>query len=237
MRPTPLPAAFDIATQWGGLAWQEEWWADAGAAYQQATRVLHLMVRQQGSRADREWIVRRAPGVVAARAALGLARSGALDDALVALETGRAVLLSEMFDRRAVDYERVGLLAGEAIAADYQRLTGELTSLEARLLRAGPDGDPATAAAVEQARRQRSALRARMPDAARNALSELDDPPAIGELRRAAGPATVVYLAATGEGGLALILRPDGAPTEFVELGRADRGGRFGAGEPGWSTR
>ena len=213
---THLPSAFDVAAQWGGLAWQEQRWAEVGAAYQQATRVMHLAVRQQGSRADREWIVRKAPGV-AARAALGLVRSNAVDDALVTLETGRAVLLTEMFDRRAVDYQRIASLAGDAIADDYQRLTGELTKLEAHLL-AGLEGDPATAAAVEETRKRRSALRARMTSAARNALSELDGPPTMAELRRAAGPATVVYLAATGEGGLALILRPGGAPVEPVEL-------------------
>jgi CHAT domain-containing protein len=46
----------------------------------------------------------------------------------------------------------------------------------------------------------------------------MDGPPTMEELRRAAGPATVVYLAATGEGGLALILRPGGAPVQHVEL-------------------
>jgi CHAT domain-containing protein len=211
-----LPSAFDIAAQWGGLAWTERWWAEAGTAYQQATQIMHLAVRQQGSRADREWVIQKAPGV-AARAALGLARSGALDDALVTLETGRAVLLAEMFDRRAVDYRRIASVAGDAVADDYQRLTDELTRLEAQLL-AGATGHPGTTAAIEEARKQRSALRARMPSAARNALSELDGPPTIAELRQAAGPATVVYLDATGEGGLALILRPGGAPVEFIEL-------------------
>jgi CHAT domain-containing protein len=212
-----LPSAFDIAAQWGGLAWKERWWAEAGTACQQATQVMHLAVRQQGSRADREWIIRKAPGV-AARAALGLARSGALDDALVTLGNGRAVLLAEAFDRRVMDYQRVASLAGKPVADDYQRLTDELTQLEARLLFAGPQGDPATAAAIEETRKQRSALRARMTSAARNALSELDGPPTVAELRLAAGPATVVYLDATGEGGLALIVRPGGAPVEPVEL-------------------
>lgn len=212
-----LPAAFTISSQWGGLAWQERQWSEAGAAYQQATRVMHLAVRQQGSRADREWVVKKAPGV-AARAALGLARAGALDDALITLETGRAVLLTEMFDRRALDYQRVVSLAGDATANDYQRLTDELTRLEAQLVLTGREGNPAITAAIEETRKQRSALWARMPSAARNALSEMDGPPTMPELRRAAAPATVVYLSATGEGGLALILRPDGAPVEPVEL-------------------
>ena len=212
-----LPAAFDIAAQWGGLTWKQGWWADAGAAYQRATRVLHLAVRQQGSRTDREWIIRKAPGV-AARAALGLARSGSLDDALVTLETGRAVLLAEMFDRRAVDYQRVASLAGKTLADDYQRLTDELTKLEAELLLTGSVGDSAAAAAAEQTRKQRSALRSRLPAAARSTLYELDGPPTVAELRLAAASATVVYLDATGDGGLALILRPGGAPVEPVEM-------------------
>jgi len=212
-----LPAAFDIAAQWGGLTWQEGWWAEAGAAYQQATRIVHLAVRQQGSRADREWVVRKAPGV-ASRAAFGLARAGDLDDALATLETGRAVLLAEMFDRRALDYQSVARLTGDEIAREYQRLTDELTRLEAQLLLAGPAGTAATTAAIEEARKHRAVLRSLMTTAAKSALSALDGPPAMVELRQAAGPATVVYLAATSEGGLALILRPGGAPVEYAEL-------------------
>jgi hypothetical protein len=129
-------------------------------AYQRATQVMHLAVRQQGSPADREWIVRKAPGV-AARAALGLARSGALDDALVTLETGRAVLLTEMFDRRALDYQRIASLAGDSVADDYRRLTDVLTECEARLLLTEPQGDRAATAAAEETRKRMSALRAR----------------------------------------------------------------------------
>jgi CHAT domain-containing protein len=57
-----------------------------------------------------------------------------------------------------------------------------------------------------------------MGSGARNTPDVIDGPLTIAELREAAGPATVVYLAATGEGGLALILRPKGAPVEAVEL-------------------
>jgi CHAT domain-containing protein len=212
-----LPAAFDTAAQWGGFAWQEHWWAEAGMAYQRAIRVMHLAVRQQGSRSDREWIIRKASGV-AARAALSLARAGALDDALVTMETGRAVSLAEMFDRRAIDYELLTSLAGHQVADEYRQLTDELTQVEARLLLAGPHGDAAIAAEVEGKRRRRAALRERMGSAARTTLDAMDGPPTMAELRTAAGPATVVYLNATDEGGLALILRPDGAPVQGMEL-------------------
>lgn len=209
--------AFDQAELWGGLTWQEGWWAEAGAAYRQATRVAHLAVRQQGSRADREWIIGKTRRVTA-RAALALVRAGALDDALVTLETGRAVLLTEMFDRRAIDYERLASLAGHQVADEYRCVTDDLTRLEARLLRTGPEGDSGITAAIEEARRRRALLRARMGSAARTILAATDGPPAMAELREAAGPATVVYLDATSEGGLALILRPQGAPVDAVEL-------------------
>ena len=70
----PLTAE-QIASQWGAWAWSEGWWAEAGEAYSQALRALHLAVRRQASRSHRDLIVRKAPGV-AAMAAFGLARAG-----------------------------------------------------------------------------------------------------------------------------------------------------------------
>src|SRR5450631_4344054 len=56
-------AAEQIASQRGGWAWSEGWWAEAGEAYSQALHALHLAVRRQASRSHRDLIVRKAPGV------------------------------------------------------------------------------------------------------------------------------------------------------------------------------
>jgi hypothetical protein len=222
------PTAVDIATQWGGWAWSEGWWAEAGEAYSRAMQVLHLAVRRQASRSDRELILRKAPGV-AAMAALGLARDGAEDAALVALETGRAVLLAETFDRRSLDCARIATLAGQQKADRYQLLTTEMTRLEALLLAGGPRGGSQVSADLEATRQERFALVASLGSSVTTALSDLEQPPTLAELRAAAGPAPVVYLAATPNGGIALILRAgEDRAVEPVELPQLTTGAAAG---------
>ena len=212
------PTAVDIATQWGGWAWSEGWWAEAGEAYGRALRALHLAVRRQASRSHRELILRKSPGV-AAMAALGLARDGAEDAALVALETGRAVLLAETFDRCSLDYARIATLAGRQKADRYQLLTSEMTRLEALVVGGGPRGGSHIAADLEAMRQERFALAMSLGTSVTTALSDLEQPPTLAGLRAAAGPTPVVYLAATPNGGIALILRSAGdTAVEAVEL-------------------
>jgi len=213
-----LPTAVDLATQWGGWARGEGWWAEAGQAYGRAMRVLHLAVRRQASREERQLILLKATGV-AAMAAFGLARSGAPDDALVALETGQAVLLAEAFDRRSLDYDRIAAVAGPQQADQYQLLTTEMTRLEALLLGADPaDPDSAgqLAADLEALRSERSALTQSLGPEVAAALADLQRPPDLAELLDAAGTTPVVCLAATPDGGLALIVRS--GVVEPVEL-------------------
>ena len=225
----PLTAE-QIASQWGGWAWSEGWWAEAGEAYSRALRALHLAVRRQASRSHRDLIVRKVPGV-AAMAAFGLARAGADEAALVALETGRAILLSEAFDRQALDRSRIARLAGPQEARRYQHLTDEMTRLEAELL-ASPDGNTQVAADLEAIRQERFAFVASLSTNIRAALSDLDQPPALAALRAAAGSTPVVYLAATTAGGIALILR-DGADPAVQEW--SARRGRLTINPQPWS--
>ena len=219
--------AVDIATQWGGWAWLEGRWAEAGAAYSQAIRVLHLAVRRQASRTDRELVLRKAPGV-AAMAALGLARDGAEDAALIALETGRAVLLAQAFDQRSLDLSRIAAQAQKK-ADHYQFLTAEMTRLEALLLASGLGGGSQVAADLEAMRQERRAFVTSLDPAVRAALSDLDRPPTLDELRQAAGPTPVVCLAATPNGGIALILRAEGVrAVEAVDLPQLTTGAAAG---------
>ena len=210
-----LPTAVTCATQWGGWAWSEKWWAEAGEAYGLAVRALHLAVRRQANREEREFILLKATNV-AAMAAFGLARSGAVEEALVALETGRAVLLAEAFDRRSLDYDRLAMLAGPQVVDRYKSLTAEMTRMEALLLaRSSPD--PARVAAdLEALRGERLALTESLGHGVTAALADLQHPPTLAELYDAAGDTPVVYFATTPDGGLALIVRS--GTVEPVEL-------------------
>jgi CHAT domain len=215
-------AAEQIASQRGGWAWREGWWSEAGEAYSLALRALHLAVRRQASRSHRDLIVRKVPGV-AAMAAFGLARAGAGEAALVALETGRAILLSEWFDRQALDLSRIARLAGPQEARRYQQLTDKMTQMEGELL-ASPDGNARTAVDLDAVRQERYAFAVSLGKNVQASLSDLDQPPDLAALRGAAGSTPVAYLAATTAGGIALVLRAEAEPAvQAVELPRLTR--------------
>lgn len=210
-----LPTAVTLATQWGGWARSERWWDEAGEAYGRAVRALHLAVRRQASREEREFMLLKATNV-AGMAAFGLASSGAVEEALVALETGQAVLLAEAFDRRSFDHDRLAALAGARAADRYQLLTAEMIRLEALLLAGGsPDGDQ-IAADLEALRSEQLALTESLGHGVTAALADLQRPPTPAELYDAAGATPVVYLATSPDGGLALIVRSGGV--ERVDL-------------------
>jgi CHAT domain-containing protein len=210
-----LPTAITCATQWGGWAWTEKRWAEAGQAYDQAVRALHLAIRRQANREERELILLKASNV-AAMAALGLARSGAMEEALVALETGRAVLLAEAFDRRFFDYDRLAALAGPQVAERYQFLTMEMTRLESQLLAGAAADGRRVAADLEALRGERLALTQSLGHGFTDALAEFQRPPTPAELYEAAGTTPVVYLATTPDCGLALIVRS--GSVQWLEL-------------------
>ena len=199
-----LPAAFDAATQQGGWAWMGGRWAEAGEAYSRGVRTLHIAARSLASWQDKHLTLRKAPGV-AARAAYGLARVGRVDQALVTLETGRGVLLAEMLDRRAIDYERIARAVGPGAAHQYQYLTARLTEMEAQALASDPAAADAARDCLEAVRRDRDMFIRTQTGGA--ALTP-SDPPTVAELRSAAGPVPVVHLAATSQGGVALLVSP-----------------------------
>jgi hypothetical protein len=214
--PLHLPTAFDAATQWGGWAWLRGQWGEAGEAYGHAVTALHYAVRRQAGVPDKELTLRKAPGV-AAMAALGLARDGAADAAFVALETGRAVLLAEIFDNESINYAQIATSAGQSAADEYQRLTTGLMDLESGILARGRQPSEPELARMHAVRRERDALLAGLrsqPGPASDAPPSLD----LDGLREAAGPVPVVHLATTTEAGLALILHPRSDAVIPVEL-------------------
>lgn len=219
-----LPAAFDAAAQHGGWAWTRGRWEEAGEAYGRAVRVLHIAARSLASWPDKQLIIRKAPEV-AARAAYGLARHGEDEAALVALETGRAVVLAEVLDRRSVDYEAIARAAGPDAAREYKNLTNQLTELEALSLAEGDSTGPRAAAPAATARRRLENLRhdrdlliKRYAGNYPGASLAPSAPPGAAELRSAAGPFPVIHLAATSQGGLAVLVPPRNGAVRAIEL-------------------
>ncbi|MGH3693056.1 MAG: CHAT domain-containing protein [Pseudonocardiaceae bacterium] len=103
------------ATLWGGWATERSQWDEAARAYEYGMTALAGMVGQQMSRSDKEaWLT----GTQKFAAGLAYARTmiGSPEDAVVALERGRATLLAETLQRPTSE-QSLAAIVEEAQAA------------------------------------------------------------------------------------------------------------------------
>ncbi len=208
-------SAFETALQWGATLWRLGRLDLAGEGYAAALRLLHDLTRTQLTMLDKNAGLARASDVTA-RAAVALAYSGHPDEAALAVETGRAVALSE-----ALGIEQARILDGAirshpALVRAYQAAADQVNRLQR---------DPAGVLSTEMAAAghpqldDQAALRAarRALDAAIGALEqamgvELLRPPTRESLQGAVDAAgvPVVYLVTSEIGGSAIIVEPGG---------------------------
>ncbi|MEU8328760.1 hypothetical protein [Micromonospora sp. NPDC048839] len=125
--------AFDTALAWADWSWRRRRMDDAGDACLLALRALNRLARAQLSRAHSELILRRRSQSLVGRAGYALARRDRLTEAVVALESGRAVLLSTALER-----DLVGLTSPRhaPVRDRYRRAVQRLHGLEERALHA-----------------------------------------------------------------------------------------------------
>nr|QLJ96688.1 hypothetical protein HZU44_17390 [Micromonospora carbonacea] len=123
--------AYDTALYWAEWSWRHGRSADAAEAYLLTLRTLNQLARAQLSRAYGELVLRRRTRGLVGRAAHALTRRRRLPEAAVALESGRAVLLSAALER-----DLVGLTSPEhaPVRERYRRAVDRLTTLEDRAL-------------------------------------------------------------------------------------------------------
>ena len=130
-----------VWSQWAAVrgAWREA--AEAcGYALTATERLFHTQLARQ----HKETWLREAIGLPA-RAAYALGRAGDLSGAVVALESGRAMLLSETLERDRADLNVSATLAGATLPSGIaRRLTGS------------PSWSAAISASVTGARRDRT---------------------------------------------------------------------------------
>ncbi|MEU8183562.1 hypothetical protein AB0B85_17045 [Micromonospora sp. NPDC049044] len=128
--------AFDTALAWADWSWRRRRMDDAGDACLLALRALNRLARAQLSRAHSELILRRRSQSLVGRAGYALARRDRLTEAVVALESGRAVLLSTALER-----DLVGLSGPRhaPVRDRYRRAVQRLHELEERALHANLD--------------------------------------------------------------------------------------------------
>ena len=207
-------SAFDTALQWGTALWRLGVLHLAGEGYASALRILHDLTRTQLTAAAKDASLARARDVTA-RAAVALAYADRPAEAALAVETGRAVVLSE-----ALGIEQARILENAARSHPLLIRVYEQAAAQVRRLQRDPAGGLAANALIRgqtgledqaELRAARQAL-----DDAIGALEqamgvELLRPPTPKSLRavvRAVG-LPVVYLVASEIGGCAIIAGPD----------------------------
>lgn len=242
--------AFALARLWGDVEWDacvsqaragrwdREGLAAAAEAYRRAIRVLHTLSGAQLLRTHKEFALHPTVGITA-RAAYALAAAGtpaALGEAVVALETGRALMLSEALEREGADLAELSRRGLSGLRRRYEDAAAAVRRLQRRALAA--EGTVRVGRAAEGGRDPEPSARREIEDADRewrrvvgeirrtDGFADFLRPPDFGELTALAARLgrPVGYLCASELGGLALLLRP-GLPggVRAVQLPRCDR--------------
>lgn len=208
-----------MATEWAERAFEEGVWSEAAEACGLAFQAMTGLFEAQFGREHKERWLRAAQGFPA-RAAYALARQDAPRDAVVALERGRALQLSEVLERDQAQLDDLVEDGHGDSVLRYQRANREW----AEQLSTWEAGQGLTPEAVAQVTDGDT-------DRLRAARQQLDA--AIAEIRRvrpdflkapgfediaAACSVPLIYLAATGAGGMALIVTTGGESVRTVWL-------------------
>jgi CHAT domain-containing protein len=209
---TALEESLRAARNWGRWASQREAWAEAGRAYGYGMAAIEHLYRVQLTRRAKATWLREARGLPT-RAAYAQAHAGDLTNAVLALEQGRARLLSEILERNHADLS-VLQQAHPGHYAAYCRAANRVSTLSERELL--PDEIPSDFDLAAEMRAARADL-----DAAIEAIRDLSGyanflaAPDWEDVAEAATPERpLVYLAATPAGGLALVVSSSQSSSE-----------------------
>ena len=212
----------------GNWALQRRAWDEVVKAYAFGRQATDTLFAVQTSRVAKESWLREAQGLPAS-AAYALAQLNRLEEAIVALETGRARLLAEALEANRRDLERLPALGHGDLLALYRAETDRLAALQAQIERpaasGGESGPRRDFVALSQ---EIQAARAEL-DATIAAIRQVPGyedfflPPSFKNICQAALPDTpLVYLVATPVGGMALVVHASQSPASASEQGSAE---------------
>jgi CHAT domain-containing protein len=196
--------ALQASRSWGVWAAEEGRWREAAEAFDIGLDAADDLYRRQVGRRDREAWLSLAPGL-AADAASAAAVSGLDEQAILALERGRARMLSDALNRDGAEVGDVRAAGQAALADRFTRAAAELAACERSQDSAAAQNETAISAA-------RTAF-----DAAVTAIRQVPGhelflaPPTFAEITAAARAAAcpVVYIA-SGLVGVVAAVRPNG---------------------------
>ena len=196
----------------GNLAFEQGNWELACAAYAEALLAQELLLRAASLRNSKEAELQEIAGLPA-RLAYAHLRLGNIENALAALESGRARLLGEALERSRRDLERLAEIGQGALLERYKAADAQVQTLQR--LAVAENRPPGWLAQMEQAQAAWNAVieEIRRLPGYETFLRSLT----AEQIQAQAQDAPLVYLAATQHGGLALIVRGEGEPLA-VEL-------------------
>ncbi|MEA3341470.1 MAG: CHAT domain-containing protein, partial [Chloroflexota bacterium] len=201
-----LEEALRAARNWGGWASEREEWAEAGRAYDYGMAAIERLYRVQLTRRAKETWLREARGLPT-HAGYAHARAGNSTNAVLALERGRARLLSEVLERDRADLSALEQAHPDNYAA-YRRAADRVSALSGRELRPAelpPDFDLG-----EALRAARAELDAAIESIrALPGYTDFMDTPDWEDVARAVTPGQpLIYLAVSPAGTVALVVTP-----------------------------
>lgn len=119
--------AYDSAWHWANWAWEHAPVAERAEAHLQALGWLYRLARAQLTRGAAETALRRQTQNLVARTVRAAVGAGRLAEAVVAAETGRAVMLSLVLQRRETELSTV---ADAGLRERFQRASERLAAAE-----------------------------------------------------------------------------------------------------------
>ncbi len=218
-----VEAGLHSARDWGNWASDRGAWQEAVRAYGYAAQASEWLFRIQMVRRNKEVWLRETQGLPA-RSAYALAKTSDLRGAVVALERGRAQLLSETLERDRVDLEALRLTDAH-LYTRYQQTVERVVHLANAELREAmfpPDFD-----LTFEAQAARAGL-----DAAVEAIRHLPGHeaflslPVFADVKAALTPApsprAFIYVAATPVGTLAIVVTVEAVEDIWLTFTEAD---------------
>jgi CHAT domain-containing protein len=203
------------ARNWGNFAAGLGAWSDAAEAGRLALDATRRLFVAQALRPHREAWLGTAQGLPA-KTAYALAKIGDLDGAVVAVEQGQALLLSEALDHERVRLDELAEIGHQDLVERYRAAAARVNQLEREELDRPTAVPPERHADTLRRARQEltvvvEAIQAVPGQAEFLRTGDLDDITAV------AVAAPLLYLLAHPMGGLALVVR-QGVPTTAVWL-------------------
>jgi CHAT domain-containing protein len=199
---------------WGAWAVARRSWIEAAEAYEFALQATRDLFEAQLVRRHKETWLEVTRGLHS-RAAYATAMAGDAETATLALERGRAMLLSEALERDHADLQRLASLGHQDLADRYWLAADRVAELsrppDATAVAPNPD--------TERLEGQRvAALRVTRADLGHAIASIREVPsyerflaaPVFSDVQASATTGPVVYLASTEAGGLALVVNDVG---------------------------